>query len=136
LVDLAESGSPVTLHVRAGRVHHGLVRMVGRDFVVLGRDEAPDLVVAVVAICAVRARGDQAIVAGARELVTGRTLVQLLDGLCGRRERVLLVTDDGGCTVAGTLWSLGRDMVMVRSDADNRSAAYLPLAAICEIVLG
>jgi hypothetical protein len=136
LVDLAEQGSHVALHTRAGRVHHGRIEVVGRDFVVLCGDELPEVIITVASVCAVTARPGVPVAAGAREIVPGRTLAHVLEGLCGRRERVMLVADDGLCTVVGTLWSLGRDVITVRLDNDADSgAAYLPLAAIGEVRL-
>lgn len=133
LVDLAEGGVPVALQVRSGRAHHGRIEVVGADFVVVGRDEQPDVVVVTAAVLAVR-RADDGRRAGLRPLAPGQTFVNLLENLCGRREHVVLVTGDA-CTVAGTMWSLGRDFVTVRPEEGGRATTYVPVDAIEEVVL-
>lgn len=138
LVDLAESQSAVAVRMRAGRTHQGRIEVVGSDFLVLARGELPDVVLAVGSVCAVTTRSGPSMAAGDREVVTPRTLAQLIDDLSGRRERVTLVADDGRCTVAGTLWSRGQDVVTLRLDDDrdgDHGTTYLPLAALSEVVL-
>lgn len=138
LVDLAERGDAVAVHARAGRVHHGCIEVVGADFILLGRGELPCVVVALTAVSAVTTQSGTPIATGARKVVAVRTLAQLVEGLCGGRERVTLVVDDGRYTVTGTLWSLGQDVVTVRLDSAtvaDRRTAYLPLVAISELVL-
>jgi hypothetical protein len=137
LADLAEQGAPVTVRTPAGRRHAGRVRAVGADFVALATAAGDDVLVAIDTVSSVRTAGARAPL-GDRPAPGALTLAEALAGLAAERDRALLVTRDGGDTVAGTLRAVGADVVVVRLDGDAAAAgtAYVPLAAIGEVVLG
>jgi hypothetical protein len=59
----------------------------------------------------------------------------VLAELAAERATALLVTTGGEDAVAGTLRSVGRDVVVVRLAGDAAGTAYVPLGAIAEAVL-
>ncbi len=137
LADLLEAGSPVTVHTRAGGRYAGAVRAVGADFVALGPDPLPgsDVVVALAAIASVRTRPGTPGVLGDRTVAGALHLADVVAGLAAERERVRVVTVDGE-TLAGVVRSVGQDVAVVGQDGDASVAAYVPLAAISEVVVG
>jgi hypothetical protein len=137
LADLAEQGTPVTVRTSAGRRHTGRLRAVGADFVALATAAGDEVLVAIDAVSSVRTARARAPL-GDRMALGALTLAEALAGLAAERDRALLVTRDGGDTVSGTLRAVGADVVVVRLDGDAPPAgtAYVPLAAIGEVVLG
>ena len=138
LADLAERGVAVALRTSAGRRHGGTVRAIGADFVALDAEASGEVAVALAAISSVRTRPGHAPPAGDRPVHSDLRLADLLAGLAAERERALVVSVDGGDAVAGTVRAVGRDVVVVRVDGDGLSVAtaYVPLAAVGEVVVG
>jgi hypothetical protein len=134
LADVAERGAPVALHARGGRRHRGEVRALGRDFVAL-RSATSDVVVALAAITSVHIEPGRRATVGDRSVMTSLRLSDVLVELAAERVAALLVTTGGDDAVAGTLQSVGRDVVVVRLAGDPGGTAYVPLAAIAEAVL-
>lgn len=140
LTDLAEQGVPVAVHARAGRVHHGRVQVVGRDFAGIAVEGPGDALVACDAISSIRIRSGVPATVGDRHVRPQVSLRQVVAGLCAERERVMFVSDDGRSTVAGTLQAVGLDVVTVQLDGDgpgpdHRGTAYVPLDSISEVIL-
>jgi hypothetical protein len=135
LVDLAERGAVVTVHARGDRRHGGTIRAVGHDFTVVA-SAAAETIVALWAVTAVRTGPGEAAALGDRAVATTLRLADVLGGLAAERARALLVTGDGGGTVAGTLRSVGHDVVVMRCEGAPPATAYVPLTAITEVVLG
>jgi hypothetical protein len=139
LVDLGERRAPVALHTRSGRVHRGQVTLVGADFTGLTVAGAGEVLVAFAAVSSVRTGPGEALVSGDRNIVTRRTLSEMVVNLAAERERAMLVPVDGTEPVCGTVRVVGQDVVTVQLDGDRpaRSAvAYLPLPAIGEVIPG
>jgi hypothetical protein len=134
LADVAERGVPVTVHVRGGRHYRGEVRAVGRDFVAV-RSAGSDVMVALPAVTSVRTPPGTAPTTGARTIATPLRLGDVLADLAAERVAALLVTADGDDAVAGTLRSVGHDVVVVRLAGDPPGNAYVALGAITEAVL-
>ena len=140
LADLAERRGPLTLHGRGGRRHHGVLRVLGVDFVVVGLPSGTDVLMTIDSLTSVRtapavelARGDEQ-ASSADSVATGLRLHDVLTELAVDRERVVVVTTDGE-TLTGQLRSVGHDVAVVRADAEPRATAYVALAAITEIVI-
>jgi hypothetical protein len=132
LLDLAERQVTLVLTV-GGRRHRGVVRALGADFVALDQADR-SLLVRVAAVSLVRTVTDTGPPLGDRVLTTQRQLAHVLEELAAERARVAIVTADG-TTVAGSLRSVGRDVLVLRTDGDPPGAAYVPLPGIVEVVL-
>ena len=137
LCDLAERGAAVVVRTRSGRQHRGAVVAVGEDFVAVGPPSAQSgggTLVALAAISSVRTPGGSATV-GDRPVRTRLRLAEVLAGLAAERERALIVPLDGEDAVAGSVRSVGVDVVVVRLDGPEPATAYVPVAAVGELVL-
>jgi hypothetical protein len=132
LADLGERGVVVAVRTRAGRAHQGTVAAIGADFVAL-RTATGEVLLSFDGLGVVRTAPGAPPTAGDRVVHAELRLVQVLAGLAAERERVLVVTVDGGDAVSGRLWSVGTDVAAVRSDGDPPVTAYLRLAAIGEV---
>jgi hypothetical protein len=128
LSDLAERGTAVAVRTRAGRQHRGAVLAVGEDFVAVG-----GTLVALAAISSIRTLGGSAV--GDRPVRTRLRLAEVLAQLAAERERALIVPLDGEDAVAGSVRSVGVDVVVVRLDGPEPATAYVPIAAVGEVVL-
>lgn len=136
LADLAERGIGVSLRTTGGRRHGGHVRAIGADFVALDSTAGGQALVALAAISSVRAQPGAAPPAGDRTVRSVLALAEVLAGLAAERERVVVVSLDGGDAVTGTVRSLGRDVVTLTVDgAVPATTAYVPLATVGEVLL-
>lgn len=136
LADLAERRIPLTVHTSGGRRHHGIIRVIGTDFVALGLRSGADVLLAIAAIGVVRTAPAVEPTVGDRMLATRLRLADVLAQLAADRERVLLVTREGDDAVAGQLRSVGHDVAVLRTDAERPATAYVPLDAISEVTIG
>jgi hypothetical protein len=134
LADLAEQGTPVSVHLRGGRQHQGSVQLVGDDFVALASPTA-DVIIALAAVTSVRTRRGAAPTSGDRTARSALRLADVVAGLAADRERALVATLDAGDAVAGELRSVGRDVVVVGVTQEPRALAYVRLDALAEVVL-
>ncbi len=131
LVDLAERGEPVSLHLRSGRTVQGAILWVGDDGVVVHTAAHRLTLVATAALTVVSAAGRS----GAptpRRRPAGADRHALLAGIAGDGVRVQVPVGPGGTTV-GELEHVGADVLAVRRD--DRSLAHLPLLALDEVTL-
>lgn len=136
-LDLAEAGVPVALRLTSGRMLHGRVEAVARDFCVVRTDAGTPTLVAFDAVATVRPdpayRAD-----GAPSSRTGPVdvgLVEVLAGLAGERPRVRIVAEGSGEAVAGELRSVGADVATVRLDGARAGSVYVRLGAVREVAL-
>lgn len=142
LADLAERRGPLTLHTRGGRRHHGVLRVLGLDFVVAGLPSGTDVLVAIDSLTSVRTAPTVELAVGVEHgisehgggVATGLRLHDVLSELAADRERVVIVTVDGE-TITGPLRSIGHDVAVLRTDAEPRATAYVALSAMAEIVI-
>lgn len=136
LVDLAEQARPVAVRSASGRTYRGVVTAVGADFAVVRTGSAGDAWVRAEAIVAVRPeqglRAREA--SGARPAPVTTRLVEALAVEAEQRPRVVLVPASGGDAIAGTLRSVGTDVVTVEPDGD-RSPWFVRLASIAEVIV-
>jgi hypothetical protein len=134
LADLAERRVPVAVHVRGGRRHQGEIRALGSDFLVLGSVDA-EVIIALTAVTSVRTHPGEMATIGDRSIATSLGLADVLAGLAADRATVLLVLAGGDDSVAGALRSVGQDVVGVRVVRGPAVTAYVPLAAIVEVLV-
>jgi hypothetical protein len=136
VTDLGERAVPTSVHTLSGRVHHGRIRFVGRDFLAIAGEPSGEVFVALDAVASVRSRPGRPATIGDRTVSTRLHLAEVLAGLAAQRERVLLVTGHHASAIAGTLLAIGHDVVTLRLEgADHAGTAYVPLAAISEVIL-
>jgi hypothetical protein len=139
LADMAERRAVVSLQLRSGRPQRGHVRMIGTDFVALAAaGESParggEVLVALGEITSVSTRPGEPVSVGDLSSRSRMSLAEVIIGLTGDRERVLLVLAGGHDVVRGTLWAVGQDVVTVRSDDEPVAAThYVALAAIGQL---
>jgi hypothetical protein len=134
LADLAERRVPVAVHVRDGRRHQGEIRALGSDFLALGSVDA-EVIIALTAVTSVRTHPGEMATIGDRSIATSLGLADVLAGLAADRATVLLVLAGGDDSVAGALRSVGQDVVGVRVVRGPAVTAYVPLAAIVEVLV-
>lgn len=135
LVDLTERCAGVALSTTAGQRHRGSIGALGADFVALRPASGPEVLITMGSISVVRTLPAEDPAAGDRTVSTDLTLADVLTELAAERERVLLVTRAGSDSVVGELRSVGHDVVVIRSDSEPASTAYVPLGAIAEVTL-
>jgi hypothetical protein len=135
LIDLAERGTPVVVHGRAGRRHRGSIAAVAADFCALRTSGGRDVLLAYAGIGSVRPDSRSPGPIGDRIVHAEIGMAEMLSVLAADRPRVLIVTVADAEGVAGELRSVGRDLVTVRLDGAARAAAYVSIAAIAEVSL-
>ena len=135
LIDLAERGTPVVIHGRAGRRHRGSISAVAADFCALRTSGGRDVLLAYAGIGSVRPDSRRPGPIGDRVVQAAIGMAEMLSVLAADRPRVLIVTVADADGVAGELRSVGRDVVTVRLDGEPRAAAYLAITAIAEVSL-
>jgi hypothetical protein len=136
LLDLAETGSTVTLRTVTGGVHHGPVVAVGADFCVLRSDHGADVFVPMKAVATLRPHPGERHPApsGDRSPPSELHLLDLLGTMAPDRPRIAVGTLDGE-QVPGQLRAVGRDVVTLALDADRRALCYLSASSICEVAV-
>lgn len=136
LRDLGDRGSVVTVGTRASdRRRRGHIRAVGRDFAILNSsDGSPtEIIVATAAVDVVCVTSDDAVIgAHADQLDIG--LAEVLPTVAADRPDVAITTL-GGQVVRGSLRSSGNDVVCLRTEGEDRRAAYVPIGSIAELVV-
>lgn len=131
LADLAERGTPVAVHTRAGRLLRGTIRSLGRDHLCLAGPRDEPIYVATDAITGVRPEPGTRPTVGDRPDRWPTSLRAVLVELAADRPTVSLTTV-GGARIAGRLQAAGRDVVAVR---DGTGTSYVPLAAVDDLTL-
>ncbi len=134
LADLAERSLAVVVQTGARRSHRGVVVAVGADFCVLRTGAGPDVLVALSALTSVRAAGRSGAPVGDRALPTGLGFAEMLVAMAGERPRVHLVTTAGD-SMRGDVRSVGRDVLTLALEGDDRPVVYVPLGAVAEVAL-
>lgn len=138
LIDLAERRTPVSVQTRDGASHHGLIRVVGADFIGLELRSHADVLVALGAIALVRTAPTIDATVGDRMIGTDLRLADVLAELAADRAHVALTVahhTHAAHTVVGQLRSVGHDVATVHPDAEQRSNVYVALAAVTEVLI-
>jgi hypothetical protein len=139
LTDLAERGVGVALQLRSGGAERGRVRVVGADFVALAvpggaGGQVAEVIVALREVGAVRTLPGEPLSAGENAVACRLTLSEVIIGLAAERQRVVLGLSGSREVVAGTLLSVGQDVVVVRGDgAGTPATAYVAMEAIAQV---
>jgi hypothetical protein len=120
----------------AGRRHHGVVHVIGADFIAVRLASGAEVLLAISGLGVVRTAPAVEPALGDRLVATELRLADVLAELAADRERVLLVTTTGEDAVAGQLRGVGHDVVVVRTDGQPPATTYLPLAVIGEVTIG
>lgn len=132
LLDLAERGTPVVVHLHNGRRHRGVLTIVGRDFCGVRSSGSRDVLVAHRGLASVRTLPGEAVSVGDRPVHTDLGLAEAMAALAEHRMRVLVVGHDPADAVAGELRSVGADLVTVRLDGAG-GTAYVSSASVLEL---
>jgi hypothetical protein len=137
LRDLAERGMYVVVRTAGDLVHRGVLLAVGIDHVAMRLANGATVLLAGDTVCSVRPEpGSTAPVAmGDRERSQDRTLVETLALMIEDGPELSLGLRGAADPVAGTILGLGEDVVTVRMSGGDRPVAYVPVAAIREIVV-
>ena len=130
LADLAERERAVVVDTIPGRHHHGLVRVVGQDFLGLRTQRNIDVLVRYAAIASLQPAPREHGSAGDRVIAPVATFKHGLAALAGNGVRVIAHPLGGGA-LQGELRSVGRDVLALR--LDDRRLAYVPLASLGEV---
>ena len=136
LIDLAERRARVALGIAGGRRHHGIIEVLGADFVSLRVAHDAEVLVPLRAVGTLRTLHQADPSAGERVVTTTLSLVEVLAGLADERAHALILTAAGSDAVRGELRSVGQDVVTLRTDADPPAIAYVLADAITEVALG
>jgi hypothetical protein len=134
LVDLAERGAAVVVHLHNGRRHRGVLTVVGRDFCGLRTGGGSDVLVADRGVASVRTLPGDAVTVGDRPVRTDLGFAETVAALADHRVRVLVVGHDADDAVAGELRSVGADVVTVRLDGAG-GTAYVSSSSVLELSL-
>ena len=135
LLDLAERGVGIAVATVAGRRLHGVVQVIGADFIGVRGPSGQEVLVALAAIASVRTAPAVGVSAGERVVTTDLRLSDVLGELAVERARVQLVVLDAKDVVTGELRSVGQDVVTVRTDGEATATAYVRTGALAEVVL-
>ena len=135
--DLRDAATAITVGTRSGRRVAGVVRVVGADFLALGpaAGEGTEVIVALDAVESVRTLPGVPAVVGDRHVGRAVAFLDVLIGLAGEREVVQVVTASGDA-VSGVLVAVGQDVLTVRTRTRPPAVAYVPTAAVAEVVVG
>lgn len=139
LADLAERGADVALQLRSGGAERGRVRLVGADFVALAvpggaGGQVAEVLVALREVGSVRTLPGEPMSTGENAVVRRLSLGEVIIGLAADRQRVVLGVSGCQEVVAGTLWSVGQDVVVLRIDgAGTPATAYVAFGAIVQV---
>jgi hypothetical protein len=137
LADLLEARAVATVQtVAPGASFAGVVRALGADFVALGAEgrQAGEVVVALAAVASVGTRAGSPEVLGDRRALGTMRLADVVAELAAGRDEVRVVTRDGG-TLAGTVASVGQDVVVVRSAGPRPATTYVPVDAVVAVAV-
>ncbi len=134
LLDLGEQNRMIVVHAVGDRRHRGTVRAVAGDFVVLRTERSLDVLIRFDGIVSVRPDAHAPATVGDRTVALDTSLGDVLVGLAGERPRVFVTTLDG-TGLAGHLRAVGRDVLTLRLDGEDRNLVYVALAAVAEVGL-
>lgn len=139
LLDLAEAGAAVTLHLLGGQRRVGRVVSLGSDFVALravAGARREDRWIRLAAISTVRVEvgsGAPTAAEGDRPAPTEVDLLEVLAEAAAEAAPVVLGVGDE--TLSGRIVAVGTDVISIRSDDGPRSITYVSAASLCEAVV-
>lgn len=139
LADLAERGVDIALQLRSGGAERGRVRVLGVDFVALAvpggvGGQVTEVLVALREVGAVRTLPGEPLSAGENVGGCRLTLSEVVIELAAERQQVVLGLSGAHEVIAGTLWTVGQDVAVVRVGGSGSPAtAYVALDAIVQV---
>lgn len=137
LLDLTESGQPVTLTTTMGRRLAGRIVAIGADFVMLEplspSEGLERTFVAMHAIGTVSSPGRQRAGDRHEEDAPQGTLQEALAELAPDRPHLVVRSLTGEEVAAGELRSVGRDVAMITSEGRGTGFTYLRLSSAAEL---
>jgi hypothetical protein len=134
LTDLGERQRSVLVHTSVGHRHVGSARALGVDFVVLRTDVGRDVLIATTAITAVRSQPRDPVAHSGRVVALHLHFADAILAMGAECPRVTVTTSDGA-SFNGDLVSVGRDVITVRVDGDERANVYIPMGSVTEIAV-
>lgn len=134
LLDLAERQLRLVIGGVGGRRTIGSIAAVAGDCCAVRTSSGDDVLLAYAAITSVRPVDGIGTSTGDRPVALETTLAECLALLLAERPRLHLVTSDGTAT-SGELRAVGRDVITLLRDGANGSTAYLPIAALAEVMI-
>lgn len=137
LRDLAERGAHLVIRTSGDRVHRGVLLAVGIDHVAVRLPDGSTVVIAADTVCSVRTEPGivAPIATGDRERSEDRTLVEVMARVIEDRRDVVLSLRESVDPLVGTVVGLGEDVVTLKMSGGDRATAYLPVAAIRELLV-
>lgn len=135
LRDLAERAVPVVVRTSGDRLHRGTLAAVGIDHLAVRLVNDTVVLVALDTVRSVRPEPGRLapIATGDRARSQDRTLVDALGRLVDDRRDIVIALRDVADLQVGQIVGLGEDVVTMRFE---HGTAYLPLAAIREVIVG
>jgi len=137
LADLVERRSPVVVRLAGKRTYRGAPVALGRDHVAV---RTPSRQVALLSLSALRSvRPEPGTAAppatGDRERSEGRTLAEIIERCAEESRRLVLGLDGVDELLTGQVTALGEDVLTFRVDAEDHGVLYLPVQAVCELIV-
>lgn len=134
LRDLADRGAEVVVGSATGRRHSGRLTCVGADHLELSVLAGETILIALDAVCSVRAEpGSASPATGDRDATDGPTLLEALERRMEASDPCSIVVAPGE-RLQGEIVALGEDVVTVRLADAARTSVYLPVGAVLEVV--
>jgi len=137
LRDLAERAVSVSVLTSSGRSHRGSLAAVGIDHVALQLISGAIVLIALDTVRTVRPEpGQPAPVAmGDRERSQDRTLSEALQYIVDEQREIVLLLREVVDPMPGAVIGLGDDVLTLRVRGGDRGTLYVPLSAICELLI-
>ena len=138
LRDLAERAVPVAVQTSSSRIHRGALVAVGIDHLAVRRVDGSSALVAFDTVRSVRPEPGRLLPAamGDRDRAEDRTLLEALDRLIAADHEVVVLLRDVDDPLRGEVLGLGEDVLTLRLTGAERTAVYVPVRAIRELILG
>lgn len=137
LRDLAERAVPVSVSTSSGRAHRGSLAAVGIDHVALTLISGAIVLIALDTVRTVRLEPGQSspVAMGDRERSQDRTLSEALQHVVEDQREIVLVLREVTDPLSGAVIGLGDDVLTLRVRGGDRGTLYIPLAAVCELIV-
>ena len=135
LLDLAESGRVVAVTMAGGRVHHGILTLVGADCAVLHDQGGNPVHLALGAIASVvpEPGAPSGPATGERAPASAATLLDLLLEISALRPGVQVVTRGSPQGLVGQLVAVGTDVLTIRLDSEQGRTCYVAAQSVVSV---
>ena len=135
LLDLAESGRAVAVTMAGGRVHHGVLTLVGADCAVVRDQSGNPVHLALGAIASVvpDPGAPSGPATGERASASAATLLDLLLEISPMRPAVQVVTTGSPQGLVGQLVAVGTDVLTIRLEAERGRTCYVAAQSVVSV---